>query len=146
MARSRLPSNNKDYALASKMQLLVLTEVPYYGFRQCTVMTGAQMFNLSQVWVEKRARHLLEFFFFFWYGGKRCSSIRCFNATFPQTSSLNSLTLALGRSWQENGFFSSDGSPRLFSRRRSRRRRGEKSPFACQSFSACQFPWFSYGW
>lgn len=61
MARSRLPSNNEDYALASKMQLLVLTAVPYYGFLQCTFMSGARMFNLSQVWVEKRARHLLIF-------------------------------------------------------------------------------------
>jgi len=106
VARSRLPSNNEDYALASKMQLLVLTAVPYYGFLQCTFTSGARMFNFSQVWVEKRAPCL--FFFFFGYAGKRCSSICCFGATFPQTTSqraLNSLTLALGRSWQKSRFF-----------------------------------------
>lgn len=43
------------------MQLLVLTVVLYYGFLQCTFMSEAWMFNLSQVWTEKRAQRLLIF-------------------------------------------------------------------------------------
>lgn len=61
MAGSRLPSNNEDYALASKMQLLVLTVVPYYGFLQCAFMSGAWVFDLSQVWAEKRTQRPLIF-------------------------------------------------------------------------------------
>lgn len=43
------------------MQLLVSTVVLYYGFLQCTFMSEPWMFNLSQVWAEKRAQRLLIF-------------------------------------------------------------------------------------